>query len=142
MQVMPATGRAVAERFGLGWSERLLHHDSHYNAQIGAYYLAMMAERYDGTLEMMAAAYNAGPPRVSAWVATHGDPRRLDTYGRIDWVELIPFRETRNYVQRVIEGRNVYRVLLSTAAVRPVSVVLDSGPMVPPPLPKAKPGVF
>lgn len=142
MQVMPATGRAVAERFGLGWSERLLHRDSHYNAQIGAYYLGMMAERFDGTLEMMAAAYNAGPPRVTSWVARNGDPRQLDTYARIDWIELIPFRETRNYVQRVIEGRNVYRELLSTAAVQPVSVVLDSGPLVPPPLPMAKPRVF
>jgi soluble lytic murein transglycosylase len=75
-------------------------------------------------------------------VAQNGDPRQLDTYARIDWVELIPFRETRNYVQRVIEGRNVYRVLLSTAAVQPVSVVLDSGPLVPPPLPVAKPRVL
>ncbi len=139
MQVMPATGKAVAERMGLGWSERLLHHDSHYNAQIGAFYLGMMAERFDGNLEMMAAAYNAGPPRVTAWMAQNGDPRQLDTYRRIDWVELIPFRETRNYVQRVIEGRNVYRELLSTASIQPVSVVLDSGPLVPPPLPAPKP---
>ncbi len=142
MQVMPATGRAVAERFGLGWSENALQNDSHYNAQIGVHYLGMLADRFDGKLEMMAAAYNAGPPRVSAWVARNGDPRTLDRHGLVDWIELIPFRETRNYVQRVIEGRNVYRELLADAAVQPVSIVFDSGPLIPPPLPRAKPRVY
>ncbi len=142
MQVMPATGRAIAERFGIHWSERLLHRDPEYNAQIGIRYLGMLAERYDGELAMMAAAYNAGPPRVSAWVERHGDPRTLDRHGLIDWIELIPFRETRNYVQRVIEGRNVYRELLATAAVQPVNVARDIGPLGPPPLPVAKPRSF
>jgi len=142
MQVMPATGRAIARRFDLAWSERRLQLDSHYNAQIGAHYLGLLAERYDGMIELMAAAYNAGPARVAAWIARHGDPRQLDPYGIVDWVELIPFRETRNYVQRVIEARNVYRELLATAAVQPVSFHVDSGPLVPPPLPLAKPGVY
>jgi soluble lytic murein transglycosylase len=142
MQVMPATGRAVALRFGLAWSETSLQQDSHYNAQIGVHYLGMLAERFDGRLEMMAAAYNAGPPRVAAWSERHGDPRTLDRYALIDWVELIPFRETRNYVQRVIEGRNVYRELLASAAVAPVAFSFDPGPMIPPPLPAAKPRVY
>ncbi len=142
MQVMPATGKAVAERLGLAWSAASLQQDSHYNAQIGVHYLGMLAERFDGKLEMMAAAYNAGPPRVSAWVARHGDPRTLDRWALIDWVELIPFRETRNYVQRVIEGRNVYRELLANAAVPPVTVAFDTGPMIPPPMPTAKPSVY
>ena len=142
MQVMPATGRAVAERFGLTWSQESLHRDSHYNAQIGVHYLGMLAEQYGGRLEMMAAAYNAGPPRVSAWSARHGDPRTMDRHELVDWIELIPFRETRNYVQRVIEGRNVYRELLANAAMEPVSVAMDSGPMIPPPMPLAKPRVY
>jgi soluble lytic murein transglycosylase len=142
MQVMPATGRAIAERFDLAWSEQSLHRDSHYNAQIGLRYLGMLAERFDDRLEMMAAAYNAGPPRVAAWVAQHGDPRTLDRYALIDWIELIPFRETRNYVQRVIEGRIVYRELLAGAAVQPVAFVVDSGPMIPPPIPRPKPQIY
>jgi soluble lytic murein transglycosylase len=142
MQVMPTTGKAVAERFDLPWSESLLRRDAEYNAQIGIRYLGMLAERFDGELAMMAAAYNAGPPRVAAWVEQHGDPRRLDAHALIDWIEMIPFRETRNYVQRIIEGRNVYRELLATAAVRPVSVTLDPGPLVPPPLPAAKPRTY
>jgi len=142
MQVMPATGRAIAERFSLPWSQQSLHLDSHYNTQIGVRYLGMLAERFDDRLELMAAAYNAGPPRVAAWVARHGDPRTLDRYALIDWIELIPFRETRNYVQRVIEGRNVYRELLAEAAVQPVAFVLDTGPMIPPPIPRPKPQLY
>ena len=142
MQVMPATGRAVAERFGMPWSQTSLQQDSHYNAQIGVHYLGMLAQQFDGRLEMMAAAYNAGPPRVAAWAARHGDPRSLDRYALIDWVELIPFRETRNYVQRVIEGRNVYRKLLAEATVQPVTFVFDASPMISPPIPKPKPQLY
>lgn len=142
MQVMPATGRAVAERYGLPWSQRQLHHDPDYNARIGVHYLGMLADRYNGELAMMAAAYNAGPPRVSAWIERNGDPRRLDTHGLVDWIELIPFRETRNYVQRVIEGRNVYRELLGAPVVERASVTRDGGPLVPPPMPTRRPGVF
>lgn len=142
MQVMPATGAAVAARFDLDWSERRLAADPHYNATIGAHYLSLLADRYDGMIELMAAAYNAGPPRVSAWIARHGDPRRLDVFGIVDWVELIPFRETRNYVQRIVESRNIYRQLLATAAIQPVSFLVDQGPLVPPPLPMAKPRVY
>ncbi|MCB1990485.1 MAG: lytic transglycosylase domain-containing protein [Geminicoccaceae bacterium] len=142
MQVMPGTGKAVAERNAMPWSQRLLQRDPHYNAQIGARYLAMLAERYDGRIELMAAAYNAGPMRVSAWLAANGDPRAADGDAMVDWIELIPFRETRNYVQRVVEGRNVYRDLLTSAAVRPVSFIVDRGPLLPPPVPAAKPRDF
>ncbi len=142
MQVMPATGKAVAQRFGLPWSERRLHQDAEYNARIGLHYLGMLAERFDGEIAMMAAAYNAGPPRVSAWVERHGDPRRMDVHGVVDWIELIPFRETRNYVQRVIEGRNVYRQLLGAGTLEPASIERDGGPLVPPPLPLRKPRVY
>ena len=142
MQVMPGTGRAVAERYAIPFSERLLQRDPQYNARIGAGYLAMLAERYGGRIELMAAAYNAGPMRVSAWIAQNGDPRELDRDAVVDWIELIPYRETRNYVQRVIEGRNVYRDLLASAAVRPVSFVVDRGPLLPPPVPVAKPRDF
>ncbi len=142
MQVMPGTGKAVAERYAMPWSERLLQRDPQYNARIGAGYLAMLAERYDGRIELMAAAYNAGPMRVSSWIVQNGDPRELDRDAIVDWVELIPYRETRNYVQRVIEGRNVYRDLLASAAVRPVSFVVDRGPLLPPPVPAPKPRDF
>ncbi len=142
MQVMPGTGKAVAERHAMPWSQRLLQRDPHYNARIGARYLAMLAERYGGRIELMAAAYNAGPMRVSSWLATNGDPREQDRDAMVDWIELIPFRETRNYVQRVVEGRNIYRDLLDSAAVRPVSFIVDRGPLLPPPVPAAKPRDF
>lgn len=142
MQVMPATGKAIADRLGLAWSPTALQQDSHYNAQIGVHYLGMLAERFDGRLEMMAAAYNAGPPRVAEWVDRHGDPRTLDRHALIDWIELIPYRETRNYVQRIIESRTVYRELLREALVQPVSVAFDTGPAIPPPMPMPKPSVY
>ena len=66
------------------------------------------------------AAYNAGPRRVTEWLALNGDPRGDDPYRLIDWIELIPFAETRNYVQRVLEGRGMYRVALGQPALPPV----------------------
>jgi hypothetical protein len=79
------------------------------------------------------AAYNAGPRRVDEWVRLHGDPRRRDPHHLIDWIELIPFDETRNYVQRVLEGRNMYRRRLAsdnptTVWFRPVNGPLEPIP--------------
>ena len=113
MQLMPGTARDMADDLGV----RALHSTSRltadptYNAQLGAQYLSRMAEMFDGNVSMMAAAYNAGPRRPIRWMEQYGDPRR----GRIDivdWVEMIPFRETRNYVMRVTESLPVYRARL------------------------------
>lgn len=113
MQLMPDTGKRVAKALNMPFAQARLTSDASYNATLGSAYLADMLEKFAGTPELAMAAYNAGPNRVSRWLDQFGDPRgpHIDM---IDWVELIPFRETRNYVQRVMEGVNVYRQKLQT----------------------------
>ena len=89
-----------------------LTRDPAYNVQLGSQYLAEMLGRFGGSYEIALAAYNAGPNRVARWLETVGDPRagKIDM---VDWIEMIPFRETRNYVQRIMEGVGVYRERLN-----------------------------
>ncbi|MEO8560160.1 MAG: lytic transglycosylase domain-containing protein, partial [Rhodospirillales bacterium] len=108
MQLMPDTGKRVAKALNMPYAQGRLTSDATYNATLGSQYLADMLEKFGGTPELAMAAYNAGPNRVSRWLDQFGDPRG-PSVDMIDWVELIPFRETRNYVQRVMEGVNVYR---------------------------------
>ncbi|MDU8911334.1 lytic transglycosylase domain-containing protein [Aestuariicoccus sp. MJ-SS9] len=111
MQLMPGTAREVSGKLGLDYSLAGLLDDPAYNATLGAAYLAELAERFDGNAVMMAAGYNAGPSRPIRWMEERGDPRRsgIDI---VDWIELIPFNETRNYVMRVTESLPVYRARL------------------------------
>ncbi len=115
MQVMPATGRLVADDLGVGATHttpRMLN-DWRYNAQLGARYLATLAGAFDGNVVMMAAGYNAGPGRPTRWMELYGDPRgRKPALDIVDWIEMIPFGETRNYVMRVTESLPVYRARL------------------------------
>ncbi|HET6518780.1 MAG TPA: lytic transglycosylase domain-containing protein, partial [Geminicoccaceae bacterium] len=141
LQLMPGTAKGVAERLGEPFSLARLGSDPEYNARLGAHYLRMQLSRFDGDLVLALAAYNAGPQRVSEWLRRNGDPRRGDAARVIDWVELIPFSETRNYVQRVIEGRAVYERRLTAGAVRPVALEPHAGPLLPAPLPRFKPRV-
>jgi len=115
MQLMPATARKVAGRIGEPYSRDRLLDDWQYNARLGQSYLAEQIVTFGGSYVLAAAAYNAGPNRVDGWIGAHGDPRLPGT-DMIDWIETIPFGETRNYVQRVIEGLYVYRARLSGAA--------------------------
>ena len=113
MQIMPRTGNEVARRLGRGLehtTERLTS-DPVYNAELGAAYLATLARRFSGNVIMMSAGYNAGPSRPDRWMGVYGDPRRGEI-DIVDWIEHIPFRETRNYVMRVTESLPVYRALL------------------------------
>ncbi len=113
MQVMPATGREVAKRLGrlAGHSTERMISDPEYNAELGAAYLSTLAGRFRGNVVMMSAGYNAGPGRPDSWMQIFGDPRRgqIDV---VDWIEHIPFRETRNYVMRVTESLPIYRATL------------------------------
>lgn len=111
MQLMPATAQKVAKELGIDYSRDRLTSDWEYNARLGQTYLAGLIAEF-GSLPLAAAGYNAGPHRVSRWIAEFGDPRsgRVDM---IDWIETIPFYETRNYVMRVMEGLHVYRARLS-----------------------------
>ncbi len=109
MQVTPAAGRYVAKKFGASYDEKRLLSDQIYNVQLGAAELGDLYVDYRGSHILTFAGYNAGRGRVKEWIARFGDPRdpKVDP---IDWVERIPFSETRNYVQRVLENLQVYRV--------------------------------
>jgi soluble lytic murein transglycosylase len=111
MQLMPETAQRVADTLDLSYSRARLLSDPDYNIRLGSTYLARMLDRFDGTVPLALAAYNAGPHRVSRWIREFGDPR-TDDIDMIDWIETIPFSETRNYVQRVMESVAVYRHLL------------------------------
>src|SRR5262249_9682336 len=112
MQVTPAAGRDTAKRFGAKYDGKRLLHDSVYNVQMGSAELAGLLSDYRGSYILTFAGYNAGRGRIKEWVQRYGDPRDPDI-DPIDWVELIPFSETRNYVQRVMENMAVYRVLIN-----------------------------
>jgi peptidoglycan lytic transglycosylase len=109
MQVTPEAGRYVAKKFNVSFDAKRLMSDPIYNVQLGAAELGDLFEDYRGSYILSFAGYNAGRGRVRDWVARFGDPRDPNV-DPIDWVERIPFSETRNYVQRVLENLQVYRV--------------------------------
>ncbi len=109
MQVTPEAGRDTAKRFGVAYDWDRMVSDPVYNTQMGAAELGALLKEYTGSHIMTFAGYNAGRGRVRDWVKLYGDPRDPNV-DAIDWVERIPFSETRNYVQRVIENLQVYRV--------------------------------
>jgi len=112
MQLMTYTAKLVAKQAKLPYVKSRLKSDPEYNIKLGSFYLAGLLEEYEGSYPFALAAYNAGPKRVKYWKKINGDPQK----GKIDyvnWIELIKFKETRNYVQRVLENINVYRYILS-----------------------------
>jgi soluble lytic murein transglycosylase len=108
MQLMPATAQAVASRLGLGYGDLF---DASYNMMVGSAFLGQLVSQFDGSYVMAAAAYNAGPGRPPQWAATCGDPRSAGV-DPVNFIECIPFDETRNYVMRVLEATQVYRARL------------------------------
>jgi soluble lytic murein transglycosylase len=108
MQVTPDAGRDTAKRFGMIYDWKRLVSDPVYNTQMGGAEISALLKDYRGSFILTFAGYNAGRGRVQQWMAQHGDPRdpKIDA---VDWVERIPFAETRNYVQRVMENLQVYR---------------------------------
>jgi soluble lytic murein transglycosylase len=109
MQVTPEAGRDTAKRFGVPYDWDRMVSDPVYNTQMGEAELSALLKEYNGSHIMTFAGYNAGRGRVREWVKQHGDPRD-PSVDAIDWVERIPLAETRNYVQRVLENLQVYRV--------------------------------
>ncbi|MFN0263402.1 lytic transglycosylase domain-containing protein [Tepidamorphus sp. 3E244] len=123
MQVMPATAKGIAQRNGYKYSINALSSEPSYNAKFGATYLGERIGQFNGSYILAIASYNAGKGNVDKWIKRFGDPRdpRVDP---VDWVELIPFTETRNYVQRVMENLQVYRALLPGTEAR-VAIAQD-----------------
>ena len=108
MQLMPKTASRVARRLSIPYSRARLTADPTYNIRIGRAYLLQLLEDYEGSSILALSAYNAGPSRVRRWLKSFGDPNR-SVEDAVDWIESIPFYETRNYVQRVLENFYVYR---------------------------------
>ena len=117
MQIMPYTAKLVAKQAKLPYSKSRLTSDPEYNINLGSHYIAGLILQYDGAYPFAAAAYNAGPKRVKHWKKINKNPQKKQI-DFVDWVELIPFKETRNYVQRVMENYNVYRYILEKKPVK------------------------
>lgn len=131
MQVMPATAAQVAREMGIPHRRSWLTDRPAHNIKIGSRYLDQMLERFDGHYALAIAAYNAGPSRVDRWIRTFGDPRTGEV-DLLDFIELMPIYETRNYVQRVLEGLYIYRFRLSdqdykSASLQPVHMTYSPG---------------
>lgn len=109
MQLMPATAKVVSGWEKIPYRRADLTTKPAYNMRLGSAYLADLLEKFDGALPLALAGYNAGPHRVTRWLKKYGDPRGKPIEDMIDWMENIPFTETRNYVQRVLENIAVYR---------------------------------
>jgi soluble lytic murein transglycosylase len=114
MQLMPATANKIAQLLHLPFSRQRLTNDYAYNVTLGRAYLDSLVDNFSGSYVLAVAAYNAGPARVHQWIEDHGDPRSANV-DAIDWVERIPYTETRNYVQRVLENLQVYRFRLGSS---------------------------
>lgn len=116
MQIMPATARIMARRLKLKYSRDRLKDDPAYNLALGRAYILTLLERYDDSYVLALAAYNAGPARVKRWLRDLGDPRRPEV-DAIDWIEAVPFGETRDYIHRVLANLQVYRLRLGATTV-------------------------
>jgi len=111
MQLMPRTARDVAKKLGIRYAESKLDEPS-YNIRLGTSFVQEQIEHFEGSYILALAGYNAGPGRVKEWIEQFGDPRSPNV-DPIDWIELIPIQETRNYVQRIIESLQIYRAKLA-----------------------------
>ena len=117
MQLMTYTAKTVSKQANLSYSKSKLTKDPDYNIKLGSYYIAGLILEYDGSYPFAIAAYNAGPKRVRYWKKINKNPQKGQT-NYVDWIELIKFKETRNYVQRVLENYNVYRYILEQKPIK------------------------
>jgi soluble lytic murein transglycosylase len=124
MQLMPYTAKLVSKQAKLPYSKSRLTTDPEYNINLGSHYIAGLILQYDGAYPFAVAAYNAGPNRVKYWKKLNKNPQKKQI-NYIDWVELIKFKETRNYVQRVLENYNVYRYVLEKKPIQMINFFKD-----------------
>ena len=117
MQLMPYTAKLVSKQAKLPYSKSRLTSDPEYNINLGSHYIAGLILEYEGSYPFAIAAYNAGPKRVRYWKKINKNPQK-NKINYVDWIELIKFRETRNYVQRVLENYNVYRYILEKKPIK------------------------
>lgn len=112
MQLMPRTAKHVSKNIGKRFTVNKLTENPQYNVELGASYLQHLLKSYDGSYPLAIAAYNAGPGNVDEWIREFGDPRK-GKVNIVDWIEEIPFYETRNYIQRVMESYYIYKLKMS-----------------------------
>ena len=117
MQLMTYTAKLVAKQANLPYSKSRLTKDPEYNINLGSHYIAGLILEYDGSYPFAIAAYNAGPKRVRYWKKINKNPQKKQI-DYVDWIELIKFKETRNYVQRVLENYNVYRYIVEKKPIK------------------------
>ena len=126
MQLMPHTANMMARREKVSYSRAKLVTDINYNVTLGASYIEDIIDMFDGSYILGIAAYNGGPRNAKEWIEDYGDPRKMrDLYDVIDWIEKIPFKETRNYVQRVMENTEFYRYRLNPNDPAPLHIERD-----------------
>lgn len=114
MQLMPGTAKLVTKNLGISYDQRKLTQDIGYNVKIGTSYMKSLLDRFDGSTILAIAAYNAGPNNSQRWINEFYDPRKEKDLDKVvDWIELITYSETRNYVQRIMENLIVYKYLMS-----------------------------
>ncbi len=126
MQLMPGTAKLIARQYGVAYTPSKLTGDPAYNVKLGAAHLADLVEDFGGSYVLTLVAYNAGPRRAKEWVQEYGDLRSNEV-DPIDWVESIPFQETRQYVQKVLQNLHIYRSRLAPKTVRAMSADLRRG---------------
>jgi soluble lytic murein transglycosylase len=122
MQLMPATAKILARRNGMSYAPGMLD-EPDYNMRLGATFLGQLVTQFSGSYVMAAAGYNAGPGRPTQWTSYCGDPRG-GTTDPVDYIECIPFSETRNYVMRVLENMQVYRAKMNGGSI-PITLAAD-----------------
>ena len=115
LQLLPGTAKLMARKTGMQYSQAKLTSDPGYNAQLGAAYLSEQLDNFSNSYILTFIGYNAGPGRAKEWIERFGDPRNRPIDFVVDWIERIPFTETRNYVQRVMENYQVYKSRLMNA---------------------------
>lgn len=116
MQLLPSTAKAVARRNGIPHSKEKLYQPQH-NIRLGTHYLDTLIDRFGPAYALVAAGYNAGPGRPASWLKRF-PVDRSNQYAMINWIEMIPFSETRNYVMRILENYQVYRSVISGGSER------------------------
>ncbi|MDP1699626.1 MAG: lytic transglycosylase domain-containing protein [Aestuariivirga sp.] len=126
MQIMPGTAKLITKQYRMPYEPAKLMDDPAYNVKLGAAHLGDLIADYNGSYILTLVAYNAGPRRVKEWVAEYGDPRG-GSVDPIDWVESIPFQETRQYVQKVLQNTQVYRARLAPGTMRSMTADLKRG---------------
>lgn len=125
MQLMPATAKRVARENNMTYRYRALTEDPAYNMALSSHYLDFLEGEFSGATPLMVASYNAGENAVARWLRTNGDPRD-EAVDSIDWMEMIPYSETRNYVQRVLEALVIYQTQFEPAGQSSLHAILSA----------------